>query len=342
MRNRINTISLAVLTLILSACGGIAAAKEPRVIAIHCEVDSDDSAKKLLGQIGKLADVGVTILMVEIGYSYRWESHPELVRDGAISPTTARALYERCREEGIEIIPEINCVGHQSWEDWTGVLLETYPEFDETPGRYPGNKGIYCRSWCTSNEGVYSIIFDLIDELAAAFSARSFHVGMDEVFLIGEDSCPLCAGKDRGALFAAAVNRLYRHIVEEKGMTMYMWGDRLIDGNDRRIKYDNEYETSMNGTHAAIDAIPKEVVICDWHYEKHESYDSLPMFLDKGFRVLPASYNSVDAARALIDFSLDYSDDERMLGHLYTTWCDVGNDKLASWKPMVKTADLLK
>lgn len=342
MRNRIATISFAVFSMILSANGGVATAKDNRVIAIHCEVDSDESACKLVGQVGKLAEAGVTMLMVEIGYCYRWESHPELVCDGAVSPNTAHRLYERCREEGIEIIPEINCVGHQSWEGWTAKLLEKYPEFDETPGRYAGNRGIYCRSWCTSNDAVYPIIYDLIDELAAAFGARGFHVGLDEVFLIGEGSCPLCAGKDKGALFAAAVNKLYRHIVVERGLTMYMWGDRLIDGNDPRIKYDNEYETSMNGTHTAIDAIPKDIVICDWHYDERDSYDSLPLFLDKGFKVLPASYSNVGAARALINYSLNNGDDERMLGHLYTTWCDIGNDELASWRPMLKTVGLLR
>jgi hypothetical protein len=41
------------------------------------------------------------------------------------------------------------------------------------------------------------LIFDLLDELLDAFDVDAMHVGMDEVFLIGDDKCPRCRGKDR-------------------------------------------------------------------------------------------------------------------------------------------------
>jgi len=31
------------------------------------------------------------------------------------------------------LIPQINLLGHQSWESQIGKLLEVYPQFDETP-----------------------------------------------------------------------------------------------------------------------------------------------------------------------------------------------------------------
>jgi len=65
--------------------------------------------------------------------------------------------------------------------------------------------------------------------------------------------------------------------------------------------------------------IPKDIILCPWHYETHEAYPSIPLFLGKGFRVLPASYKDLDASRALIDYSFK-QDSVRMLGHLFTTW----------------------
>jgi hypothetical protein len=50
-----------------------------------------------------------------------------------------------------------------------------------------------------------------------------------------------------------------------------------------------------------------------------KSYPSVPLFLDKGFRVLPTSFRDVKAAKKLIDYSLSFPS-ERMLGHLCTTW----------------------
>jgi hypothetical protein len=52
-----------------------------------------------------------------------------------------------------------------------------------------------------------------------------------------------------------------------------MWGDRLIDGK----KYDfGEWEASTNGTAAAIDLIPKDIIVCPWHYELRDNYPSIP------------------------------------------------------------------
>jgi hypothetical protein len=63
-------------------------------------------------------------------------------------------------------------------------------------------------------------------------------------------------------------------------------------------------------------------------------YPSIPMFLEKGFRVLPASYRSVYASQALIRYSLA-QDNPRMLGHLFTTWGGK-MDTLVTYPPMIR------
>ena len=54
------------------------------------------------------------------------------------------------------------------------------------------------------------------------------------------------------------------------------------------MKHDGR-SSSKNGTASAVDSIPKDIIICDWHYEKRADYPSLRYFQDKGFRVWPAS-----------------------------------------------------
>ena len=311
------------------------------VIAFHAIVNTDKTGKNLIKELPDLQKRGINTLFLQIGYNYQWKSDPKLYNKYVLSETVAREIAAECRRLSIDLIPEINCLGHQSWKNETFAMLKAYPELDETPGLYPGNKGIYCRSLCSSNEKVYTILFGLIDEITEVFSVKKIHVGLDEVFLIGEDACRLCCGKDKAELFAGAVNRLYDHCVKKRGLTMYMWGDRLIDSEDEESGYKGEYESSCNGTAPAVDLIPKDIIICDWHYDELERYGSIPYFLNKGFRVLPTSFKGIKAVNALIDYSLLYKTNPNMLGHMYTAWDNFTNKNLSRYKPMIKTIDRL-
>jgi hypothetical protein len=57
------------------------------------------------------------------------------------------------------------------------------------------------------------------------------------------------------------------------------------------------------------------------------------MFLEKGFRVWPASWKKPDAAKAFVDYSKRF-DNKRMLGHLNTTWGAVATKDLPSFEPL--------
>lgn len=216
-------------------------------------------------------------------------------------------------------------------------MLTVYPQFDLTPGAFPKNEGIYCREWDVLNPEVWRIVFKLMDEIIDAFRADAFHVGMDEVFLLGSDKSPSTKGQDPGVLFAKAVNELHGHLVRKRRVEMLMWGDRLIDA----AKYDyGEWEAAKNGTAKAIDLIPKDIIICDWHYEVRDSYPSIPMFVEKGFRVIPAGWKNVDATKSFINYSRSQTSD-KMLGYMFTTW-GVKKDALFEFPPLVEGLKLLR
>jgi hypothetical protein len=294
----------------------IAPRPQPVWFGLHVLVEKKDAAEELLRLIPALAPLGINLLIVEIDYNYEYVSHPELRGEDPISKETVKKIVSLCRDLKIRLIPEFQSLGHQSWEKKTFPLLIQYPQFDETPGQFPENKDIYCRSWCPLHPDLNPIIFQLYDELIDVFEADALHVGMDEVFLIGSEYCPRCRGQNPAELFAKAVNDIYDHVVKERGLEMLMWGDRLIDGAATGY---GEWEASMNNTYQAVDLIPKDIIIYDWHYEKRKTYPSIPMFLDKGFRVLPTSFRNVRAVKDLIDYSLTFASD-RMLGHLCTIW----------------------
>ncbi len=273
--------------------------------------------------VEQLAPRGVNLLIFEVNYRLAWKSHPELAEAGALTVEQARGLATVCRSNRIRLVPLFNCLGHQSWVRRTGPLLTRYPEFDETPHLPRDNPGIYCRSWCPQHPRVNAVVFALMDELLEAFEADALHVGMDEVFLIAHEQCERCRGQDPAKLFARAVNDYHEHLVRRRGVEMFMWGDRLLD--DTVMKY-GEWEASRNGTAPAVDLIPRDIVICDWHYEPRPEYPSLPFFQERGFRVLPATWRNRAAARAFLDYARR-ADRGRVVGHLCTTW--VGADQVA-------------
>lgn len=297
---------------------------------IHLGLHNDEQVGKLIEQLPKLSALGVNVLVVEVNYSFDYQSHPEIRPGQYITKARAQELVKSARSTGINVIPQINCLGHQSWSRNTDELLKHYPQFDETPSQFPDNKGIYCRSWCPQNPDVNKIIFALIDELADAFDANAFHAGMDEVFIIGSEFCPRCKGQDPAKLFAKTVNDLHKHIVDERKMEMLIWGDRLLDA--KALGY-SLWEAATNGTQHAIELIRKDIIVCDWHYGKKTKYPSVPQLLDKGFRVWPSGWQPLEATESFSAFSRQEKN-PRLIGYLCTTWGKVKVENLAEWPPI--------
>jgi len=288
---------------------------------LHCNAPLPDKLDDCIHFIeDALPKEGVNVLVLEFNYRYRFTSHPEVSDENPLTEQDVKKLLAACRRAGVRLIPQINCLGHQSWASKTHGLLRSHPEFDETPGKYPGNKGIYCRSYCPLHPKVHDVLFDLIDELADACEADAFHVGMDEVFLLGEDDCPRCRGKNKAELFAGEVKLLHDHLARS-GRAMWMWGDRFLDAKVTGI---DKWSASANQTAPAISMVPKDIVICDWHYNKAEP--TAVYFALRGFPVVSSPWRRPGVALDQLEqirFARDHASPEtagRLRGVLHTTW----------------------
>jgi hypothetical protein len=302
----------------------IAASPNPPVRGLHLMAPSPDDvplAARFIRQA--LPKEGVNVLILEIDYRYRFTKRPEMADPGGLSAENLKELATACKDAGVRLIPQINLLGHQSWARNTGTLLRVHPEFDETPGKYPQNEGIYCRSYCPLHPQVHDVVFDLIDELADAAGADAFHVGMDEVFLLGEDDCARCKGKDKAELFAQEVRTLHDHL-SRSNRTMWMWGDRFLDGETTGI---GKWEASVIQTHRALSQVPKDIVICDWHYDR--ALPTAEHFAVEGFPVLACPWRRPDVALAQLDAIRRVRSHataaiaDRMQGVVQTTWSGI-------------------
>jgi hypothetical protein len=278
----------------------------------------------------ELAPRRINTLVLRVDYDYQYKSHPELAEAGALTREDIKKLTDACEVQSINIIPQINLLGHQSWAGHVSKLLAVYPQFDETPWvkmpakyEWPNSDSLYCKSYCPLHPGVHQVVFDLVDELCDAFKAKAFHAGMDEVFYLGMDKCPRCGGKDKAKLYAGEVTLIRDHLARAH-RELWVWGDRMLDGRTTGI---GGWEASFNGTASAIDLVPKDIVVCDWHYERPDKTPVL--FAAKGLRVITCSWNiPAVAGQQMLDMAAfrKQSTPEmsgRFYGMMETIWSDV-------------------
>lgn len=106
--------------------------------------------------ITKMAQVGMNMVVLDLGDAIRYDSHPEIAVRNAWTPERLREELDKIRKLGMEPIPLLNfSTGHDAW------------------------LGKYARM--VSTDSYYTVCKDLIKEVIEIFNVpRFFHLGMDE------------------------------------------------------------------------------------------------------------------------------------------------------------------
>lgn len=255
-----------------------------------------DFARRLVKYL--ISPMGYNAVIVEIATGMRYESHPEIneafakasekaragiwppfphgsVADGTVlEKQDIRAFVAYVRSFGIEVIPEVQSLGHVPY------LTLSHPEIAEvdqeedaridTRAEDARPDKFYPHCYCPSNEKSYALLFDILDEVIEVFEPREYvHMGHDEVYYMG--LCPKCREKSHAELFASDVNRIYAHL-REKGLKMMIWSDMLQPVTKYR-------------TPPAADLISKDILCLDFIWYFHLDKDIETNLLDKGFTV---------------------------------------------------------
>ena len=297
-----------------------------------------------------LAPAGVNLVVLQMRYRYQFKKHPECQGFDPLSYDDVKLLLHTCRRNGIRLVPKMNLLGHQSGRhndpqdgilhghptegiaDFPDGLIRAYPFLDETPEK---ETVVYARSLCPTHPLLPSILFDLIDEMMDVFEADAMHIGCDETMVLGE--CSRCRGTEPHILFANYINMIHDHLAARGAQTM-IWADRLLSHAESGY---NAYESSANGTEKAIDLVSKDLMCCDWHYDKVDSYKSVDIFADQGLRMMICPWKNVENTKKFLNYALEH-DRGHIEGYLQTTWCSSG--ELARyflygdeplWKPQI-------
>ena len=279
-----------------------------------------------------LAPRGFNMIILQVRYRYQFKRHPEVWGYDPLSLEDVKKLLNACKKHGIKLVPKMNLIGHQSGfpnEPTDGILhghndtaadipdglLRAYPSFDEQAGEREIH---YARSICLSSRAARTVVYELIDELMEAFEADMIHIGCDEAFNVG--MCPVCSKKSNAQLISDWINGINDH-VKNRGGKILMWGDRLLPTD--KTDYDR-WEASDNGTDGAINTLSRDIIICDWHYNKYSRYESVDIFGKAGFKIMISPWREKENLEAFLEYAKNH-DNGHINGILMTTWCASGD-----------------
>jgi len=309
-------------------------------------------ARRLIKYV--ISPMGYNSVIIEVAGAMRFDSHPEIneavqhalameksgkwppfphggVGGGrVVEKKDITAFCDYVRSFGIEVIPEVQTLGHVQF------MTAAYPEIAEV-AEYADKMDsedlmladaspvkFYPHCYCPSNEKSYEIAFDLLDEIIEVFRPTEFvHMGHDEVYEIGV--CPKCREKDPAKLYFDDIMRYYSYL-KKKGYRMMIWADMI----QPTMKYT---------TAAALDMIPKDITLLDfiWYFRTNE--DTEDNFSGKGFEIGMGNLYSSHYPR--------YEKRIRkpgMIGGQISTWVPTNEDDIAKegkFYDMLYTAEML-
>jgi len=263
-------------------------------------VEDVEDYKRLLDTLALLK---FNTVMIEINDKLKYERHPDISSSGALSKEQLREIAAYARNLQFEVIPQVQTLGH------FGYVLNKpgYGRLSETAEPKPG-RGFW--AYCPSNPDVYPLVFDLFTEVIETVEPkRYFHIGHDEFTFVPFGRCERCKNTPPEQLFAREVKKLHDWLAERNLKTL-MWGDELLQ----------DQHGKMYDTYKATPLIPKDIIICDWHYAPWDEFPSLEYFKDNGFQTIACGWYNV---RNVYNFTRAAKKVGNM-GYSGTTWYGIG------------------
>lgn len=243
------------------------------------------------------------------GCALCFQSHPELVtHPNALMPDAMRELVEYAGEKGVELIPEIESLGHAHYITRTAA----YADLDDKSTAGPD----WANAMIPLHPKTMQILGDLYAEAAAIFPSQYLHVGCDETSWGGSVfSKNLLLTRSCAQIWGDYLNALNAK-VQALGREMIIWDDMVLQ-NDPSI----------------LDHLDRRIILYDWQYSDaslEPVLARLKMGLQKGFRMIggPAvcwgrgprpGTNQLRNIDAYVEAYGSISD-ERVLGVIVTNW----------------------
>lgn len=268
-------------------------------------------------EIERLAELKINYFTLYTEHVFKTTSHPQLApAGGAISAAEIQELAEYARKFQIELIGNFQSFGH-----FYHILKHPkYAPLQETP---------YVLS--PAFEESYTLLEDLLSEVADAYPSRYFNVNCDETRQLGTGPAAAeVAEQGVGAVYARHLNRLHE-ILTAKNKQMLMWGDIVLKHPE------------------SLELLPKDVIMLTWNYDALDSLSFIiKPFRDAGFDFIVCPgvscwrslFPNIEKSRVNIRNFVRDGLQHGALGVLNTSWDDEGENLFSyNWYGMAYGAD---
>lgn len=248
-------------------------------------------------------------LVLEADY-LKWKSAPKIAVDFSMSQSDLKKEIAYAKDRFLDVSPLVQSLGHSEWMFKNGQNLDLV-EDPEHPYAY-----------CVSKPGTYDFIFKIYDEAVDLFKPKYFHIGHDEVTMIGGYPRDAeCKKHSAGDLVIGDIQKIHDHLAK-KGVKVMMWGDMFLapgespDATNAPNKAEAERRRNL---------LPKDVVIADWHYAPADpsEFQSTEIWKKDGFKqVVSTWYTPANIA----NFSAQ-AKKQNIWGLLQTTWAGYDSEE---------------
>src|SRR5271154_1246614 len=182
----------------------------------------------LLDLAEKLSDLKINELQLYTEHTFAYKKYRSVWQSwGALTAREIRIFDARCRELGIDLVPNQNSFGHLRYflEDprlkKLAEVSEPYEDASKEFIRRP-------TTLAPNHPGTIPFLRGLYDELLPNFSSKFFNVGCDETWDLGRgQSKKLCETKGKGRVYLDFLKKIHRE-VSARDKKMMFWGDIIL------------------------------------------------------------------------------------------------------------------
>ena len=278
----------------------------------------------LLDLAEKLSDLKINELQLYTEHTFAYTQYKRIWKSwGALTANEIQILDARCRELGIDLVPNQNSFGHLRYflED---PKLKKLGEISEP---FLAETGDFLRRPTTlapNHPGTLLFLRGLYDELLPNFSSPFFNIGGDETWDLGKgQSKQLCETKGKGRVYLDFIKKLQREVSARKKKMMF-WGDIILKQP------------------ALIRELPKNLIALNWGYEPDHPFEKeaaqfakakIPFYVCPGTATWQTIVGKHDNAFANLRAAAKAGKKFGAIGYLNTDWGDGGHPQplAVSW-----------
>ena len=310
----------------------------------------------LLDLAEHLADFKINELQLYTEHTFAYRRYKSVWQSwGALTGEEIRRLDARCRELGIDLVPNQNSFGHLR------SFLEhpRLKKLAEVSRPYADAGGGFVRRPSTlapNHPGALPFLCGLYDELLPNFSSRFFNVGCDETWDLGRgQSKKLCERAGKGRVYLDFLKKIHRE-VSRRGKCMMFWGDIILKYPKlipelAKLSRSSQRKSAHFTQSGLTSAATNDLIALNWGYEANHPFGKeaarfarakIPFYVCPGTSTWQTLIGRHDNALANLRAAAKAGKRFGAIGYLITDWGDGGHPQplAVSWPMFLAGASL--